>query len=113
MTQQINVNIVKPKGSIIGGMFLMLLFSVLLFWLPLIGALIAGIVGGKKAGGIGGAILAVLLPGLILGVIFFSLASSLTGLPLIGSVAGAGGFILSMIGVGPLLLGAVIGGALS
>ena len=38
-------------GSIISAVLWMLLISVLLFWLPFIGPLIAGFVGGKKAGG--------------------------------------------------------------
>jgi len=35
------------------------------------------------------------------------------GLPLIGAVAGAGIFVLLASGVGPLLLGAIIGGILA
>jgi len=111
MAQDINVTISKPKGSVVGAMFVMFFVSLILFWLPVIGPLIAGIAGGKKAGGIGGAFMAVLLPGLILGTILFVLAGSLTGIPLLGAVAGAGAFVLSLVGVGPLLLGAIIGGA--
>ena len=38
------------NGSIVGAMFWMFLISLLLFWLPVIGPLLAGVVGGKKAG---------------------------------------------------------------
>lgn len=102
----------NKKGSVLSGLFWMLLISILLFWLPSIGPLIAGIVGGKKAGGVGNAILAALLPGILLGFLLFVFASALTGAPIIGFVAGAGAFVLVVSNVGPLLLGAIIGGLL-
>jgi len=102
----------KKKGSVLSGLFWMLLISILLFWLPSIGPLIAGIVGGKKAGGVGNAILAALLPGILLGILLFVFASALTGAPVIGIVAGAGAFYLVISNVGPLLIGAIIGGLL-
>ncbi len=61
----------------------------------------------------GNAILAVFLPAMVFGVFLFLLSSTLTGLPLLGLVAGAGGFMLSVSHVGPLLLGAIIGGLLA
>jgi hypothetical protein len=103
----------EKKGSILGAIIWMFIISLLLFWLPVIGPLVAGIVGGKKAGGIGSALLAVLLPGIVFGVILFFIATSLTGLPIIGAIAGAGGFILSLAHIGPLLIGAIIGGILA
>jgi hypothetical protein len=53
------------------------------------------------------------LPGIIFGIALFVLASSLTGLPIIGAVAGFGGFVLSLAHIGPLLIGAIIGGVLA
>jgi hypothetical protein len=103
----------KRKGSVGSAIFWMFLISLLLFWLPVIGPLIAGIVGGKKAGGVGFAIVAVFLPGIVFGVILFALASSLTGIPLFGAIAGAGGFASSLVHIGPLLIGAIIGGVLA
>jgi hypothetical protein len=104
----------KPKqGSVLWAMIWMAVLSIVLFWLPVAGPLIAGVVGGKKAGGVGPAILAVLLPGIILGVFLFFLASSLTGIPVIGFLAGLGGFVFALIHSGLLLLGAVIGGILA
>lgn len=72
----------------------MLVISILLFWIPSIGPLIAGIVGGKKSGGVGNAIIAALLPAILLGGLLFLFGSALTGAPLIGFVAGAGAFVL-------------------
>ena len=51
-------------GSIIMGSIWMVMLSILLFWLPVVGPLLAGFVGGKTAGGIGGGIMAVFLPGI-------------------------------------------------
>ena len=102
--------LVYRRGSVVAGALWMLVISLLLFWLPVAGPLIAGFVGGKKSGGLGPAILAVFLPALILSAICFLSATVLTGLPLIGIVAGTSGFFLSAPGVGLLLLGAIFGG---
>ena len=101
------------ETRIIGGAVWMFVISVLLFWLPVAGALIAGLVGGKKAGGVGAAIVAALLPAIIVGIALFLSATLLTGLPPIGFVAGAGGFALVASHVGPLLVGAIIGGVIA
>ena len=91
----------------------MFVISLLLFWLPFFGPLIAGFVGGKKAGGVGSAIGAVFLPALILGVFLFVLGT-VSGLPVVGAVTGATAFLVVALGaVGPLLVGAIIGGALA
>jgi hypothetical protein len=102
----------QRQGSILSALVWMFILSILLFWLPIVGPLIAGFVGGRKAGSLGDAILAVLLPGVILGVAFFFLASILTGVPLFGFIAGAGGVALAFAHIGPLLLGAIIGALL-
>ena len=102
----------QKKGSILSGIFWMFLISILLFWLPGFGPLIAGIVGGKKAGGLINAIIAVFLPAIILGIMLFVFGSALTSAPILGFVAGAGSFILVISNVGPLLIGAIIGGIL-
>ncbi len=100
----------EQKGSILSGMIWMFIISILLFWLPIFGPLIAGLVGGKKAGGVGPAIMAVFLPGIIIALLLFAFAGSITGIPLIGMIAGAGGFILFLEHIGFLLVGAIIGG---
>ena len=91
----------------------MAVLSVLLVWLPIIGPLVAGIVGGKKAGGVGPALVAVFLPALISAIVLFGLLSYFSGVPLLGAIAGIGVFTLAISDIGPLLLGAVIGGALA
>ena len=99
----------RRPGSIGSAILWMFILSILLFWLPIIGPFIAGFVGGRKAGTIGDAILAVLLPGIVFAVLLFALGTALTLVPLIGFVAGAGGLVLAFSHVGPLLLGAIIG----
>jgi hypothetical protein len=101
------------KGSVLSAIIWMFLISLLLFWLPVIGPLIAGIVGGTKAGSVGSAIVAVFLPGIVLGLILFVFTSTLSGLPFLGMIAAAGGFALVLANVGPLLLGAILGGILA
>lgn len=100
----------QPAGSIGAGIAWMLLLLLLLFWLPLLGPFIAGVVGGKKSGGIGNAIVAVFLPCVAFAVLLFGLATTLSGLPLIGAIAGGGGLLLSILHIGPLLVGAIFGG---
>ncbi len=103
----------KSEGSIVKGALWMLFLSVLLFWMPVVGPLLAGFVGGKKSGGALGAIMAVFLPGLVMGMGLFFCASLLTGMPLIGVLAGMGGLVFALSHVGPLLLGAIIGGLMA
>lgn len=102
----------KGGGAVVGALW-MLLISLLLFWLPVFGPLIAGFVGGKKAGGVGSALGAVFLPAIVLGV-FFLILGTVTGLPVVGVVTGATAFlVLALAAVGPLLVGAILGGALA
>jgi hypothetical protein len=103
----------ERKGSIISAMFWMFFLSLLLFWMPVLGPGIAGLVGGKKAGSVPAAVAAVFLPAIIFGVVIFLLAATFAGLPLIGLFFGFGAFVLSLVHVGPLLVGAVIGGLLA
>jgi hypothetical protein len=91
----------------------MSILSLLLFWLPVIGPLIAGFAGGRKAGTVGGAVIAVFIPAILAGVLMFLGISLLSGIPLIGALAGMGAFALACIHIGPLLLGAIVGGATS
>jgi hypothetical protein len=101
------------KGSVTSGMTWMFVISLLLFWLPVVGPLIAGIVGGKKAGGVGPAILAVFLPVIVTGIALTVFGSVLTGIPLLGAVIGLGASAVLLLHVGPLLLGAIIGGLMA
>ena len=113
MTEEVRVVEVKAGGSIFFGMLWMAFISLLLFWLPVFGPLIAGVVGGKKAGGVIAGMMAALLPAIMIGGVLFAFSSVLTGLPVIGLIAGAGVFVLVLAGIGPLLIGAIVGGALA
>lgn len=101
------------KGSVVGGAIWMMVISVLLFWLPVIGPLLAGLVGGKKAGGVGNGILAALLPGVVLAVVLLLASTLMTGLPMVGALMAATGFLFYVLNVGMLLLGAIVGGLLA
>lgn len=103
----------RQRGSVLAGMAIMLLLSVLLFWLPGLGTLIAGIIGGKIAGSVGGGLMAALLPSLLAGVAVFALAQWFTGVPLFAMLAGFGVSLLALTQIGMLLLGAIIGGLLA
>jgi len=107
MTEQVKTQ----KGSVASGVFWMFFISLFLFWIPVLSGFIAGFVGGKKSGGVGKAITAVFIPAIIFGGILFAFAGSITGLPIIGAIAGGSAIILSLVHVGPMLLGAIIGGA--
>jgi hypothetical protein len=98
------------RSSIVGAAVWMLVVSLLLFWLPFVGPLLGGIIGGRKAGGVGRGILAALVPAFVFGVLLLVLGTLLTGMPLIGAVAAAGGFVLVAAQVGPMILGAILGG---
>ena len=100
----------ESKGSILGAIVWMFIISILLFWLPVAGPLVAGFVGGMKAGGLGRTILATILPSIVLGAALFFLAAALSGLPLVGFIAAFGGVVLALSQVGLLLVGAIIGG---
>jgi hypothetical protein len=101
------------ESRVVAGAVWMFIISVLLFWLPVAGPLLAGVVGGKKAGGVGPAIMAAFLPAIVVGFALFLSATLLTGLPLVGFLAGAGAFALVAAHVGPLLVGAIIGGIIA
>jgi hypothetical protein len=91
----------------------MLGLSLALIWLPLFGPLIAGFVGGRKAGSLGPALLAVFFPGLVVGLISMFLGSFLSAIPLVGwifaTVFGTAGMLVSVMQVVPLMIGAAVG----
>ncbi len=101
------------NGSITMGMIWMFIISLLLFWLPGIGSLIAGIVGGKRAGGIMAGIMAAMLPGIVVGAALFFAGTMLTTLPVIGAILAGSGLLLYVFYIPPLLIGALIGGLLA
>lgn len=101
----------RTRRHIVTGAILMFVLNALLFWLPLLGPLLAGFIGGKVSGGIAEGVIAALVPSLIVGALLFVLGSAITGIALIGVIAGAGGVWLALSNIGLLLIGAIIGGA--
>lgn len=98
------------RGSIPAAIGWMFVLEILLFWIPFVGSFIAGFVGGRKAGDLGNAVIAVLLPMFVVAIALGVLATTLVGIPLVGALAGLGGFMFAASHVGPLLAGAVVGG---
>ncbi|MGB1800441.1 MAG: hypothetical protein ACPHLK_06385, partial [Gammaproteobacteria bacterium] len=80
-------------------------------------SLIAGIVGGKRAGGIMAGITAALLPGIIFAVILTFAGAFLPTLPIVGAAIGAlvgiSTLLIYVLYIPPLLIGALIGGLLA
>lgn len=98
------------RGSLVAGVLWMSGLALLLFWLPLVGPFIAGYVGGRKAGDLWRAVAAALLPGLLLTLSISYFFTALSGVPLVGFLAGFGIMILIVGNIGPMLLGAILGG---
>jgi hypothetical protein len=101
------------QGSVFWAAFWMFAVSVLLCWIPGVGGFVAGVVGGMVAGNVSRALSAALLPAILLGSMFFFFATALSGLILVGLLAGLGGVLLGLLHMGMLLLGAVVGGLLA
>ena len=90
----------------------MFILALLLGWLPFIGPAIAGFVGGLQAGQVGSALIAAIIPSLIVAGLVF-VFGTLLALPIIGVLAGAGIFMILLVGTVPLLVGAWLGGMMS
>ena len=108
---------VTRRGSIPAAMAWMIGLSIALSWVPLLGGLVAGYVGGSKAGSMGRAAAAVFLPGIILGLTVFLLGGILSSIPILGAIfvkiAAMGVFARSFMHIMPLLIGALIGGKMA
>lgn len=104
----------RRPGSLAAAINWMGGLALLLFWLPVAGPLIAGFVGGVKAGTIGRAIAAVFLPAIGMGIMVTVAVAYLADWVWVwGVLAGLGGVALMLINVVPLLLGAMAGGAVA
>jgi hypothetical protein len=106
----------EKRSSIVAAMLWMLVISLLLFWLPLIGPFIGGLVGGKKAGSVGRGLAACFLPAFLFALFVF-LVLAVGGLPLSGLILGGvigGTAALTILVEGfSMVCGAVVGGALA
>jgi hypothetical protein len=100
-------------GSLVLASFWMLILSLLLIWLPGVGPLIAGIVGGKLAGSAWRGVLAALLPGVLLALVLFFGGALLTGVPVVGAFFAGGTLLIYLVCIPTMLLGALIGGLLA
>ena len=99
----------RQEGSIGSATLWMVVLSVLLFWLPTLGPLIAGFVGGRRAGGVGNALGAAVIPAVIVSALIF-LVGAIFDLPIIGGLVGTGILVVILIQSLPLLIGAIGGG---
>ncbi len=99
---------VENKGSIISAILWMAVLSILLGWIPILGSLIAGYVGGKKAGSVSNALIAVALPALLLAILIYTVFSSI---PIVGALIAGAAFTVVIVYNLILVFGAVIGGA--
>lgn len=102
-----------PPTGIIRGSIWMVAISLLLFWLPGFGGFLGGLVGGRAAGGVGAALLAWALSSVLFAVFFGVLGTLLTGLIVIGALAGLGGLVIATVDAGARLIGAIVGGMLA
>jgi len=101
------------KGSVMMGGIWMVVIPLLLFWIPGIGGFIGGLVGGKVSGGVGAALLAWIVSSLIVAAVFWFAGTLLTGMVVIGFLAGFGGLMLALVDSGARLVGAIIGGLIA
>jgi len=98
------------KGNLVMAMIWMVVLSLLLFWLPLAGPLLAGFIGGRTAGSASRGLIAAVLPAAVLCFVLIGFGTALIGMPIIGAIAGAGLFLLIVVQSLPLLAGALVGG---
>lgn len=88
----------------------MIVLAIVLFWLPVVGPLIAGFVGGRKSGGVGPALISSIVPALLAAGLLLLIGTAF-GLPIVGAIAGAGVFIILLVETVPMMLAAIVGGA--
>lgn len=102
----------RQRSSIVAGSVWMIAVTLALFFLPLINGIVGGLVGGYKVGGAGRALLAAILPAVIVAVglwLIFALAEA----PVWGVLAGLTAAALVALADVGIFIGAAIGGALS
>ena len=104
--------VLKRQSSITASFLWMFVISILLFWLPVLGPFIGGLVGGKKAGNMGRAFVASLLPALIIAILVIIFSGSFV-LPPVAAVLGGTVIIIYIVNLFTLIVGAIVGGALA
>jgi hypothetical protein len=99
------------RGSIPQAMAWMFGLSAGLFWWPVLGGLIAGFVGGRKAGDPGRALAAAIPTAALAFISMFLLGGFFSLIPIIGPIFGSiSGAVLGTVHAIPLVIGALIGG---
>lgn len=88
----------------------MLLLAVLLSWLPILGPLVAGFVGGRMIGDEKRALAVALIPAVALAIVLWLIMAAFD-LPVLGAVAGFAALVIVAIQEVPLIVGAWFGGA--
>lgn len=102
----------RGKTSLFVCALWMIVISMLLFFLPVVNGLIGGAVGGYKAGSAMRGLGAAVLPAIISGIGIWVLLA-VFNLPVIGFLAGAAVGVWALVSSIGLLIGAMIGGAVS
>ncbi|HUH08000.1 MAG TPA: hypothetical protein VML96_09355 [Egibacteraceae bacterium] len=102
----------RAEGSFGEAVAWMVGLSILLMWIPVVGPLVAGFVGGRRAVTVGKAVGAALVPAILLAVLAVVLFVAF-GLEIVGFVAGAGVLIFMLVESIPLIAGAWLGAALT
>lgn len=96
-------------GTLVGGLW-MLLLAILLSWLPILGPLIAGFIGGRIIASPVKATLIALVPAVLMGALLWVVLLAFD-LPVIGAVAGFTALVIIAVQELPLLAGAWFGGS--
>lgn len=93
------------RGSVLKAAFYMSVISLLLIWLPIVGPVVAGIVGGRAARTVGKALLASIIPSILVAGALFAILNAFD-LPLIGALSGVAIFLFILIGDIPMAIAA-------
>jgi hypothetical protein len=88
---------------------IMFVLSLLLGWLPFVGPAIAGFIGGMQAGSTGPAVIAALVPAVIVTALIWVLGA-VFDIGFLAALLGIGVFMVLVLGALPLLVGAFAGG---
>jgi hypothetical protein len=96
----------------LGAMIVMVLVELVLFWAPVVGPIAAGLLGGWVAGSAGTAMMAAILPAIVVGALLF-LAFAYLQLPMIGGFLGLGVTAYLIVTRIVLIVAAAVGGLLA
>lgn len=101
------------RPTILGSALVMLILALVLSFIPTIGAFSAGLVGGRRARGVGRAVLAALVPSIASGLVAYWIASAFSDIPFLGLIASVGAGAVALVTSSSLIAGALVGGILA